>query len=352
MDNKIISTSVVTAETIKAHIYNIRGRMVMIDRDLSDLYGMETKSLKRSVRMNIERFPADFMFELTKEEYDSLRCKNCTLKSGRGQHSKYLPYAFTQEGVAMLSSVLRTPLAIQVNINIMRAFFQMKQAILAVSNAQLQIEQIRSEIRQLRIDMDETLRVQNDINEMLSKEQDDMFVQIENINDAIAQLQAETVLKKLGDQEKPIGEVFHSDLERQRELIERALTLAGNELSDVDNISRLGEGWVGEETLAIAIYAVARHIDSFEDTLVAAVNHDGDSDSTGAVAGNIIGAIVGYDVIPDKFKKNLEPHDVILAIADDLHQGCIISEDEEMDTPEKQEWYQRYCKMQPAGFEK
>ena len=214
MDNKIISTSVVTAETIKAHIYNIRGRMVMIDRDLSDLYGMETKSLKRSVRMNIERFPADFMFELTKEEYDSLRCKNCTLKSGRGQHSKYLPYAFTQEGVAMLSSVLRTPLAIQVNINIMRAFFQMKQAILAVSNAQLQIEQIRSEIRQLRIDMDETLRVQNDINEMLSKEQDDMVVQIENINDAIAQLQAETVLKKQSNQENPIGFVVRDSEHR------------------------------------------------------------------------------------------------------------------------------------------
>ena len=154
------------------------------------------------------------------------------------------------------------------------------------------------------------------------------------------------------DQEKPIGEVFHNDLERQRELIELALTLAGNELSDVDNISRLGGGWVGEETLAIAIYAVVRHIDSFEDVLIAAVNHDGDSDSTGAVAGNIIGAIVGYDVIPDKFKKNLELHDVIYVIADDLHHGCIISEDDEMDTQEKQEWYQRYCKMQPAGFEK
>ena len=154
------------------------------------------------------------------------------------------------------------------------------------------------------------------------------------------------------DQEKSIGEVFQNDVERQRELIERALTLAENELSDVDNISRLGEGWVGEETLAIAIYAVARHIDSFEDALIAAVNHDGDSDSTGAVAGNIIGAIIGYDAIPDKFKKNLELHDVILAIADDLHQGCIIYEDDEMETPEKREWYQRYCKMQPAGFEK
>lgn len=121
--------------------------------------------------------------------------------------------------------------------------------------------------------------------------------------------------------------------------------------NDEENIRKLGEGWVAEETLAIAIYAVGRHLDSFEDTLIAAVNHDGDSDSTGAVAGNIIGAIVGYDAIPDKFKKDLELHDVILAIADDLYQGCIISEDDEMGMPEKRQWYERYCMMKPAGFE-
>ncbi len=95
---------------------------------------------------------------------------------------------------------------------------------------------------------------------------------------------------------------------------------------------------------------MARHINSFEDVLTAAVNHDGDSDSTGAIAGHIIGAIVGYDAIPERFKKHLELHDVILAIADDLHQGCIISEYDKTYTPEMQQWYQRYCKMQPAGF--
>ena len=153
------------------------------------------------------------------------------------------------------------------------------------------------------------------------------------------------------DQRKPIGAVFHNDVERQHELIERALFLAGNELSDVENISRLGEGWVGEETLAIAIYAVARHIDSFENVLIAAVNHDGDSDSTGAVAGNIIGAIVGYEAIPQKFKEHLELRDVILAIADDLHQGCVINEYDEMGTPEKRQWFERYCAMRPARFE-
>ena len=152
------------------------------------------------------------------------------------------------------------------------------------------------------------------------------------------------------DQEKPIGEVFHNYVERQRELIERALLLAENELSDVENISRLGEGCVGEETLAIAIYTVARHIDSFENVLIAAVNHDGDSDSTGAVAGNIIGAIVGYKAIPQKFKEHIELHDVILSVADDLQQGCVINEYDEMGTPEKRQWFERYCAMRPAGF--
>lgn len=178
---------------------------------------------------------------------------------------------------------------------------------------------------------------------------------IDIVNEALEQLPNYMVMHPVSEmtwkREQPIGEIFHNDVERQRELVERALFLAGNDLRDIDNIVRLGEGWVGEEALAIAIYAVARHVDSFEDTLIAAVNHDGDSDSTGAVAGNIIGAIVGYDVIPDKYKKDLELHDVILAIADDLHQGCIISQDDEMDTPEKRQWYERYCLMQPAGFD-
>ena len=195
----------VGTEIIKAHIYELRGRKIMVDSDLAQLYGVETKNLKRAVRMNMERFPEDFMFELTKEEYDFLRCNFLTLKNGRGQHSKYLPYAFTQEGIAMLSGLLRTPIAIQVNINIMRAFFQMQQTLLAISDTNLQLEQIRSEIKQLRIDMDETLHDQNDINEMLSKEQNNISVQLENINDAIAQLQAEANHKELNAQRNPIG---------------------------------------------------------------------------------------------------------------------------------------------------
>ena len=93
------------------------------------------------------------MFELTKEEYDSLRCKKFTLKNGRGLHSKYLPFAFTREGIAMLSGLLRSEIAIHANINIMRTFSQMQEALLIVSNTQLQLEQIRSEIKQLCTDI-------------------------------------------------------------------------------------------------------------------------------------------------------------------------------------------------------
>lgn len=96
-----------------------------MDKGLAELYGVEVKQLKRAVRRNIERFPPDFMFVLTSSEYSSLRCQFGTLK--RGEHSKYLPFAFTEQGVAMLSSVLNSPRAVQVNIAIMRAFVQMRK---------------------------------------------------------------------------------------------------------------------------------------------------------------------------------------------------------------------------------
>ena len=104
-------------EPIKQKIYEIRGRRVMLDSDLAALYCVETKNLKRSDRANIERFPPDFMFELTKEEYDSLRCKIFTSNSRGG--NRYMPFAFTREGIAMLSGLLKSEIAVQANINIM-----------------------------------------------------------------------------------------------------------------------------------------------------------------------------------------------------------------------------------------
>ncbi|MCM3872865.1 MAG: ORF6N domain-containing protein [Pyrinomonadaceae bacterium] len=108
----------------------------MIDSDLAELYGVETKILNRAVRRNLERFPEDFMFQLKKDEAESLRIQIATLMpSGRGKHRKYLPYVFTEQGVAMLSSVLNSKRAIEVNIAIMRAFMKLRQML--ESNEQL-----------------------------------------------------------------------------------------------------------------------------------------------------------------------------------------------------------------------
>jgi hypothetical protein len=119
--------SLVPVEKIEKAILLIRGQKVMLDADLAALYGVETRVLVQAVKRNIERFPDDFMLRLNREEVDSLRSQIVTLKKGRGQHSKYLPYAFTEQGVAMLSSVLRSRRAIQVNIEIMRAFIRLRQ---------------------------------------------------------------------------------------------------------------------------------------------------------------------------------------------------------------------------------
>lgn len=116
-----------SAELIQKRIVEIRGQSVLLDFDLAELYGTSTKVLKQSVRRNIERFPPDFMFELTKEEYNSLRSQTVTLESGRGKYSKYLPFAFTEQGVAMLSSVLSSKKAVEINISIMRVFVFIRQ---------------------------------------------------------------------------------------------------------------------------------------------------------------------------------------------------------------------------------
>jgi phage regulator Rha-like protein len=119
----------VLTERVERNILLIRGHRVMLDTDLAILYGVPTKRLNEQVRRNKKRFPSDFMFQLTPEEVERLRSQIATLKSGRGQHRKYSPYAFTEQGVAMLSSVLHSERAIQVNIAIMRAFVQLREMI-------------------------------------------------------------------------------------------------------------------------------------------------------------------------------------------------------------------------------
>jgi phage regulator Rha-like protein len=116
----------------------------MLDFDLAEMYAVETKQLKRQVRRNIERFPDDFMFTLTAKEYQSLRIQIGTLK--RGEHSKYAPMAFTEQGVAMLSSVLNSPTAIEVNIQIIRVFTKMRELLLTNKDILLKLEQIEKKM--------------------------------------------------------------------------------------------------------------------------------------------------------------------------------------------------------------
>jgi len=146
--------------SIQNRIYEVRGERVMLDRDLAALYEVETKALNLSVKRNSKRFPKDFMFQLTKEEFDSLRfqietlettthpfrLQNETLKKGRGQHAKYLPYAFTEQGVAMLSGILNSDTAINMNIAIMRAFVEIRRILIQETDLKAQLKEIKERI--------------------------------------------------------------------------------------------------------------------------------------------------------------------------------------------------------------
>jgi len=136
--------ALVPAEAIVTKILFLRGEKVLLDRDLAGLYGVETRVLKQAVRRNIKRFPEDFMFELTEDENRALRSQSVILK--RGQHSKYLPFAFTEQGVAMLSSVLNSDRAIEVNIAIMRAFVQLRKMISSNEELARKLEKLEHKI--------------------------------------------------------------------------------------------------------------------------------------------------------------------------------------------------------------
>ena len=155
---------------IQSKIYEIRGQKVMLDRDLAELYGIETKRLKEAVRRNLRRFPVDFMFELNRKEFEFLRSQIAS-SNGRGG-LRYMPFAFTEQGVAMLSSVLNSDVAIEVNISIMRAFVAVRQLI---SNPPVNdLAKLQSEIQELKGYIEEVFTGYNDIN-------DDTRMQIELI---------------------------------------------------------------------------------------------------------------------------------------------------------------------------
>ena len=142
-----IVKSILPDETVISKIYVIREHKVMLDSDLADLYGVQTKALKQAVKRNADRFPEDFMFELTEEESERLRSQIVTSNKGRGG-SRYMPMAFTEAGVAMLSSVLTSDTAIRVNIQIIRVFTKMREMFVTNKEVLLQLEKIELKLTQ------------------------------------------------------------------------------------------------------------------------------------------------------------------------------------------------------------
>ena len=207
-------------QTIQSKLYEIRGQRVMLDFDLAAMYGVKTGRLNEQVKRNIERFPEDFMFQLTKGEYEILRSQivnsndlrsqnsisntsdnqgNAILKSQNATSSwggtRKAPYAFTENGVAMLSSVLRSPLAIQINIGIMRAFteFRHMASTLSLPSSNADVAQLRKDFEELKLDIEDILRDQNDINESTR-------AQLDAISTALTELQSKEPRKR-----RPIG---------------------------------------------------------------------------------------------------------------------------------------------------
>jgi hypothetical protein len=165
-------------ELIQSKIYEIRGQRVMLDFDLATLYQVETKSLNLSVKRNPKRFPLDFMFQLTSDEWNNLRLQNETSKHGG---RRYLPYAFTEQGVAMLSGLLNSDKAIEANINIMRAFIAMRNYILNQASVSDEIKAIKERIKALEQADNDNLIAINDLSEDTQRSLDDIYIALSEL---------------------------------------------------------------------------------------------------------------------------------------------------------------------------
>lgn len=182
--------------TIKNKIYEVRGTKVMLDKDLAELYQVTTGNLNKAVKRNIKRFPPDFMFQLTKEEFAELQ-QNLIFQNGTSNWggTRKLPYAFTEQGLAMLSGVLNSDIAINVNILIMRAFVAIRQGLPQVSNNK-ELEELKARIKELEEISEETMSAINDLSEDTRKELDDIYLALSGLA---------TRQKKNSNSHPPIG---------------------------------------------------------------------------------------------------------------------------------------------------
>lgn len=192
---------------IQRKIYEIRGQKVILDRDLAALYQVETKALNQAVKRNIDRFPEDFMFQLTLKEWREIAInegvidlKSQIVTSNWGGVRK-MPYAFTEHGVVMLASLLRSEIAVKMSVQITRAFVAMRQALVALTATEAKVELLNEKIERLNLYIEEVMHDQNDVNEMQRAINEETAMQLELINQSLAELQSKPAQKSLN----PVG---------------------------------------------------------------------------------------------------------------------------------------------------
>jgi len=151
------STIAVAVDAVSRRIITLRGQRVIVDAELAALYGVETKRLNEQVRRNLGRFPADFMFTLDQEEWEALRSQFATLKTGRGQHRKYLPYAFTEHGAIMAATVLNSPRAVEVSIYVVRAFVQLRELLAGHKELAKRLNQLEARMERKLMTQDQAI---------------------------------------------------------------------------------------------------------------------------------------------------------------------------------------------------
>ena len=183
-------------QVIQNKIYEVRGQKVMLDFDLAELYGSETKRLKEAVRRNLKRFPNDFMFELTKKEFESLRSQIASSNKRGG--TRYMPFAFTEQGVAMLSSVLNSESAIEINISIMRAFVTVRQYLSSLNSTTKEIEELKQRMKMLEEGNEDTIAAVNDLSEDTRKELDDIYLALSQLAEKQKHVNKQTERRPIG----------------------------------------------------------------------------------------------------------------------------------------------------------
>ena len=182
---------------VRSLIYEIRGQKVMLDFDLARLYQVETKVLNQAVKRNIERFPADFMFRLTGEEVQNMRSQFVTASK---RNTSAPPFVFTEQGVAMLASVLKSPIAVAASISIMRAFVQVRQYLLTSASMSAELRELRAKVDLLAMQQEENLGAVNDLSEDVRQDIDNLYLAIGELSSRMEEKKQEP-RRKIGFQQ-------------------------------------------------------------------------------------------------------------------------------------------------------